>query len=144
MKISNILATKGAGVITIRPDQSVREAIASFVRYSIGALVVVNEFGYPVGIISERDIIFKASEIEILFSLPIHSVMTQDVVTAIPQDDLDAVANTMTKMRIRHLPVVDRGKLIGIVSIGDVVKAQRDDYRGEVETLQDQLIEVSP
>jgi len=67
-------------------------------------------------------------------------VMTRDVLTVVPQDDLMSVAHTMTEMRMRHLPVVDQGRLVGIVSIGDVVKAQRDHYYGEVETLQTQLL----
>ncbi len=77
---------------------------------------------------------------EAIFSQPVSAVMTRDIITAVPQDDLMSVANTMTEMRIRHLPVVDQGRLVGIVSIGDVVKAQRDHYHGEVDTLQTQLL----
>ena len=66
-------------------------------------------------------------------------IMTRDVVVATPTDDLSSVGHTMTERRIRHLPVMDGGRLVGIVSIGDIVKAQRDRYQGEVDTLQVQL-----
>jgi CBS domain-containing protein len=66
--------------------------------------------------------------------------MTRDLVLGTPQDDLMAVGNTMTDKRIRHLPIIAQGRLVGIVSIGDVMKAQRDRYLGEVDTLQIQLL----
>jgi CBS domain-containing protein len=69
----------------------------------------------------------------------VRGIMTRDVVTATPDDDLLAVAHVMTERRIRHLPVVAAGRLVGIVSIGDLVKAQRDQYQGELDTLQAQL-----
>ena len=72
---------------------------------------------------------------------PIHDVMTTDVVVATPDDEVESVARTMTERHFRHLPIMDQGKLIGMVSIGDVVKAQRDQFRGEVDTLQTQMIE---
>jgi CBS domain-containing protein len=68
-------------------------------------------------------------------------IMTRDVIVGSPHDDLITVGSTMTEKRIRHLPVVDKGRLIGIVTLGDVVKAQRDQYRGEVDTLQIQIME---
>src|SRR4029434_9070398 len=106
----------------------------------IGALVVLDDARQLIGILSERDIIRAAPMNEAIFSQLVSEVMTREIITAVPQDDLMSVANTMTEMRIRHLPVVDQGRLVGIVSIGDVVKAQRDQYRGEVETLQTQLL----
>jgi CBS domain-containing protein len=140
MNIQHILATKGAHVTTIRPEQTIREALGLFIRHNIGALVVLDDAGHLIGLLSERDIIRAAPMNEAIFSQPVHEVMTRDPITAVPQDDLMSVANTMTEMRIRHLPVVDQGRLVGIVSIGDVVKTQRDQYRGEVETLQTQLL----
>ena len=140
MNIASILATKGGQVITIRPEQTVREAIASLVKHNIGALIVVNDGNEPVGIITERHIVREVARNEQIFTQTIREVMTRDLLTGTPQDDLMSVANVMTERRIRHLPVMDKGKLIGIVSIGDVVKAQRDKYRGEVETLQTQIL----
>jgi CBS domain-containing protein len=141
MKISRILATKGKGVITVRPQQSLREAIALLVRHNIGALVVTEGPETPVGIITERDIIRFAVGQEALFDTPVSQVMTRNLITALPQDDIESVANTMTEHRFRHLPIVEGGTLVGIVSIGDVVKAQRDEYRGAVDTLQTQIID---
>ncbi len=140
MKLESILATKGSHVITIRPEQSIREAIASLVKHNIGALVVINEKDKPVGILSERDIVRAAAKDEALFSHSVAELMTKNVISALPQDDVESVAHTMTEKRIRHVPVIDQGKLVGIVSIGDVVKAQRDHYRGEVDTLQTQIL----
>ncbi|HJS28465.1 MAG TPA: CBS domain-containing protein [Anaerolineales bacterium] len=141
MNISRILAVKGMGVVTIHPDQTVREALLIFAQRNIGSLVVVDPPGKIVGILSERDIIRNLARDETIFSEPVNKLMTRDVITAVPEDDLTSVANTMTERRIRHLPVVRESVLIGIVSIGDVVKAQRDTYLGEVDTLQTQLVE---
>jgi len=76
-----------------------------------------------------------------VFAKTVSALMTKDVILGVPQDELESVGRTMTDRRIRHLPVVDQRRLIGIISIGDVVKAQRDLYRGEVETLQMELTE---
>jgi len=93
-----------------------------------------------VGILSERDIVREAAHNELFFARVVADLMTRDVITGQPHDDLPSVAHTMTERRIRHLPVVDQGRLIGMVSIGDIVKAQRDHYQGEVDTLQTQLL----
>ncbi len=136
MNISHVLARKGAGVITIRPKQSIREALGALAQHNIGALVVVEAETRPVGILSERDIVREAVRDEKVFDRAVRDLMTTDVIVAAPEDDLKAVAHTMTEKRIRHLPVVTEGRLVGIVSIGDVVKAQRDAYEGEVATLE--------
>lgn len=140
MNIANILATKGAKVFTVRPEQSIRQALALLAQHNVGALVVVDETGAPVGIISERDIAREAARDERLFEKTVREIMTRDVIVGTPQDDLASVGHTMIERRIRHLPVVDRGRLVGIISIGDVVKAQRDLYKGEVDTLQIQIL----
>ncbi len=137
---SRALATKGTNVITIRPEQTLKDAARLLAEYNIGALVVVNEARQPVGIISERDFIRAAARREDVFSLSVSQVMTRDLITGLPQDDLMSVANTMTEKRFRHLPIVDQGELVGIVSIGDIVKYQRDQYKGEIDTLQTQMI----
>jgi CBS domain-containing protein len=140
MKIQTILATKGTHVFTVRADQTIKEAIAALVQHNVGALVVVDEAGKAVGIMSERDVVRAAARDE-PFTQPVSAVMTKKVIVASPQDELASVMQTMTEKRFRHLPVIERGNLIGIVSIGDMVKAQLDQYQGEIETLETQLIE---
>ncbi len=141
MKISRILATKGRRVITTRPTITIREAIAAMLEHNIGALPVIDENEQLVGIITERDIIRNLAKDEKLFSQAVQQFMTRKVITGVAQDDLESAANTMTERRFRHLPIMDGSVLVGIVSIGDIVKAQRDEYRGAVDTLQTQIIE---
>lgn len=140
MNVKSILAVKGRGVITINPWQTIKEAILVLSRHNIGALVVVDEEGQVIGILSERDIIRQAAKRDDVFSQKVNELMTKDVITGMPQDDLHSVANLMTENRVRHLPICSEGKLVGIVSIGDVVKAERDRFKGEVDTLQTQIL----
>ncbi len=136
MQISTILATKDSTVVTVRPDQTVREAVALLADKRIGAVVVVDEANRPIGIVSERDVVRVLAQNDHVLSEPVSRVMTIDVIIARPGDDSKAVSKTMTVKRFRHLPVMDHGELVGIISIGDVVKAQLDEYEGEIETLQ--------
>ena len=140
MNVKDILAIKGRNMITIKPDQTIREAVILLDEYNIGALVVLDETQQIIGILSERDIIRRlAKPVDVLSQL-VKTLMTTDVITGIPQDDLHSVSNLMTEDRIRHLPILSEGKLVGIISIGDVVKRQRDMYKGEVDTLQTQIL----
>ncbi len=144
MDIAGILATKGVQATTVRPEQSVREALALLAHHNIGALIVVEGTGHPIGVLSERDIVREAARNESVFTRKVADIMTRNVILGQPRDDLISVFRTMTEKRIRHLPVVDRGRLVGIVSIGDVVKAQCDRYQGEVDTLQTQILGDRP
>ena len=135
MKIESILATKSSNVITVRPDQSLKDAIELLVEHDIGALIVVDELGQPVGIISERDIIREAARTETVLAQTVARVMTKDLIVASPQDDLGAILQTMIAGHFRHLPIIDQERLIGVISIRDVLKVQLDEYQGEVDTL---------
>jgi CBS domain-containing protein len=141
MKVRTILTTKGTTVITIRPEQSVKEAALLLAEHNIGALVVVNQAHHPVGIISERDIIRTGAVRDDVFTLSVNQVMTKEVIIGLPQDDLMSVAHTMTEGRFRHVPIMEHGELVGIVTIGDIVKYQRDAYKGELDTLETQIVE---
>jgi len=136
MNIASVLARKGDRVFTCPPGQSIRYALARLAEHNVGALVVVDERGRPVGIVSERDIVREAARDEGLFGRAVSEIMTRDLVVGVPEDDLRAVSHTMTERRIRHVPVVAEDRLVGIVSIGDIVKTERDQYLGEIDTLQ--------
>lgn len=138
--MESILASKGPVVITVSPETSVHDAVAILVERNIGAVVVVDADRRPVGILSERDLIREANAGPGFLDRSAASVMTRDLVFGSPGDDVDAVLKTMTAHRFRHLPITEAGALIGIVSIGDLVKAQLDQYRGDIETLQTQLM----
>jgi CBS domain-containing protein len=141
MNIANILATKGDKVITIRPQQSIREALVVLAQHNIGCLVVVDDARKPVGMLSERDVVRTAVKNEGVFTLKVSDLMTTTLILGTPGDDVGAAGSTMVERRIRHLPVMDGGKLVGIVTIGDIMKAQRDALLGEVDTLQTMVME---
>ena len=140
MDIARILATKGDTAVTARPDQSIRDGLALLARHNIGALIVVDAAGAPIGILSERDIVREAVRNEKFFDLAVSAIMTSNVISGQPRDDVSAVATTMTNKRFRHLPVLDGDKIVGVVSLGDIVKAQRDEYLGAIDTLESQII----
>lgn len=140
MKVRTILATKGPHVVTIDPGQPLRDAARLLAEHNIGALVVVDEQGRLVGIISERDIIQAVARLQDPLSQPVSQVMTREVVIGLPNDDLIAVAHTMTERQFRHMPIMEQGELVGIISMKDIVKSQRDQYKGEIDTLQTQII----
>ena len=141
MNIASILATKGDKVITIRPQQSIREALGVLAQHNIGCLVVVDDGRKPVGMLSERDVVRHAAKNEAVFSLKVSDLMTTSLILGMPGDDVGAAGSTMVERRIRHLPVMDSSKLVGIVTIGDIMKAQRDALLGEVDTLQTIVME---
>ena len=123
-RISDVLRNKGSEVVTISPDTLVSELLAILVGRNIGAAVVTSGDAV-VGIVSERDVVHcvygRGGQ---LLSTPVSDIMTTDVVTCVPEDEVDTLMRTMTERRIRHLPVVVDSALVGIVSIGDMVKAR--------------------
>jgi CBS domain-containing protein len=134
MVIKDILERKGTRVVKIPVHETVHAAIRALNHHGIGALVVMDDAGEIAGIISERDILRECGErcdrstanpasLESVGPALIRHVMTADVITAGPDESLTVVMSVMTRNRIRHLPVLDEGRLIGIVSIGDVVNA---------------------
>ncbi len=140
MNVQHILAVKGKGVVTIKPDHTIKYAIMQMEKHNIGSLVVLNRAGRMVGIVTERQIVRQAPKVADILSRRVDEVMRTEIITVTPQDDLNALAHAMTEHRIRHLPICDQGNLIGIVSIGDILKAQRDLYRGEASTLETQIM----
>lgn len=141
MKLSTVLAAKGSRVFTITPESPIREAVAVLAANNIGALIVVDSNGAPTGIISERDIIRRLSASRSVLDSTVGDLMSSPIVSGTSNDDLESVLRTMTTRRFRHLPVVDDGVLVGMVTIGDLVKAQLNEFRGAVATLETRLME---
>lgn len=136
MRISEILRSKGGTVATVPPTATVREVLAVLAEHNIGALVVSADGAAIDGIVSERDVVRRLHERgAAVLEAPVSSIMTADVRTCTPQDAVDDVRRTMTDHRIRHLPVTEDGRLIGIVSIGDIVKTAISELETEREHL---------
>jgi CBS domain-containing protein len=136
MRISDLLRDKGSAVATVSPTTSVTELLGVLSKYNIGA-TVVTEGDNVVGIVSERDIVRRLQERGAnLLSAPVGEIMTRNVVTCAPADSVDSLASTMTERRIRHMPVVSGGQLVGIVSIGDVVKSRISQLETDREQLE--------
>ena len=137
MNVESILRTKGRAVATIRPDETVGAAVDELISRNIGALVVSEDGNSVDGIISERDIVHcLAARGADLLALKVSEVMTARVVTCDPSDSVDQLMAEMTNRRIRHFPVVQDGRLCGIVSIGDVVKNRLDEVEYEARSLR--------
>jgi len=137
MNVETILKTKGNAVVTIAPSATIAEAVALLTRKRIGALVVSTDGREPLGILSERDIVngLGASGAGLL-ERRVDELMTRSVVTCAPQDRLADLMALMTERRIRHLPVLQGGRLAGLVSIGDVVKNRLDEMEWESSSLK--------
>ncbi|SDC45552.1 CBS domain-containing protein [Geodermatophilus telluris] len=140
MQIAHLLRRKGPGVVTVAPAATVREALALLAEHRIGALLVAAEPGAVDGVLSERDVVrgLHASGPEVLDG-PVSALMTADVHTCPPTSSVHDLARTMTDLRVRHVPVVEDGRLLGIVSIGDVVKARLDELEEERAHLVDYI-----
>ncbi len=140
MQVSQILDSKGHEVITIRPEATVAEALRVLWLEGIGALVVTDEIGKVAGMISERDIIRGlAAQGNEFLGEPIEARMETSVITCTPETWVEELMNEMTERRVRHLPVVEDGKLVGIVSIGDILKNRLQELENETCTLRGYL-----
>jgi CBS domain-containing protein len=137
MTVSAILAGKGRDVVTIAAGARVGEAVNLLVAKRIGALVVVDPGGRIAGILSERDVVRAlGADGGDALDRPLAQIMTRNVVTCAEGETIDSVMSRMTHGRFRHLPVVTSGKLAGIVSIGDVVKARIEQIEREAAELR--------
>ena len=124
MKVADLLKNKGQAVITIQPTESVLIAMKRMLEYNIGSLLVCDEVKIA-GIISERDVLQVIyQDCDALAYKKVKDAMTTNLIVAIPDDELDYVMGIMTQNRIRHLPIVSKEGIVGIVSIGDIIKFQ--------------------
>jgi CBS domain-containing protein len=136
MRIGEIIKAKASqDIVTIPPDAGVRELIAKLAEHNIGALIVSSDGKSLDGIVSERDVVRRLHSDGTVINNVVSAIMTDVVETCSPEDDLDTVMHTMTERRFRHIPVVQGETLVGIISIGDVVKHKI----GQLEFERDQL-----
>jgi CBS domain-containing protein len=150
MKIKDILLEKGSSVVTIGADESIHDAIIKLNQHGFGALVVTAADGQIAGIITERDILQCCGETcsrlqelptrdHALCQILIEDIMTRDLVIGVPDDDLNYVMSVMTKHQIRHLPILDDGALVGIISISDLVHAHLEENVIQSRTLKEYI-----
>lgn len=141
MFVSDILSQKGGLVFSVTPDTTAAEVAKQLSVKRIGSVLVLKDAGTVVGIVSERDLVralathgVKAMELEV------RQIMTREVVSCHPDDSIDEVMQTMTNGRFRHLPVIHHGELVGLISIGDVVKARLEETQHETEALKAYIV----
>jgi CBS domain-containing protein len=140
MLIRQILAGKGSQVVATRPEATVVEVAGLLKEKRIGAVVVTDPHGRLCGIISERDLARGLAEHGAgLLTMKVDQLMTADVVTCAPEDGVQQLMHKMTASRVRHLPVIDAGELVGIISIGDVVKHRLEELEAETHLLHDYI-----
>jgi CBS domain-containing protein len=140
MTVKAILSKKGTDVLTIEPTRNLAAAVKLLAEHAIGALVVTGADRRIVGIVSERDIVQElAAHGSAALELPLTDVMTRRVMTCSLADTICSVMERMTQGKFRHLPVIDQGRLAGIVSIGDVVKYRLHEMEKEQSALRDYI-----
>jgi len=140
MKIMDIMNIKGNRMISVRPDCSLFEAIKVMTSAHVGSALVVKTDGTLVGIVTERDILRHSADMSApLEKVSVSSVMTTDLIVAVPEDDVDTMITTMVENHFRHLPVMDNGRLAGVVSMGDLVKSQLRVAKAENRHLKDYI-----
>jgi len=136
MLVSDILKTKGSNIVTVAPDTPVSQAVATLAEKRIGCIVVTTDGGALAGILSERDVVrVLAAQGGDVLDEPVSALMTSKVVTCTPKQTIADVMEMMTTGRFRHVPVLEEGRLAGMVSIGDVVKFRLEETEEEVRQL---------
>lgn len=136
MRIRQVLSAKAIqDVLTIRPDATVRDLLQQLAEHNVGALVVSSDGSTVEGIVSERDVVRRLLDEESLLDSPVSTIMTVEVHTCEGGHAVNDMMQVMTERRIRHVPVVENGRLVGLISIGDVVKNRMS----ELEFERDQL-----
>lgn len=141
MKVIEILKAKGRGVVTVRPEETIKVLSHRLRMERIGSVVVSSEGQTVDGIVSERDIVHGLAEHGAeLLNKPVSELMTKSVITCTSDDTISALMKLMTHKRVRHLPVVEGEKLVGIISVGDVVKYRLDEIELEANVMRDYAI----
>ena len=140
MIVSQILKSKGSQVHTVSRTTSIMEVSCLLASKRIGATVIVDQNGLVEGIISERDIVRGLANYGAkVLDMPVEDLMTRNVITRGAESQIDELRWEMTNSRIRHLPILDKGKLVGLISIGDVVKNRVEELQAEGDMLRDYI-----
>ena len=140
MNVAAILKLKGSGVVTTTKDNSLLDIAKLLAQHGIGCIVIEGDDGTIAGIVSERDLIRAIGQAGAkVLKEPVSDFMTKTVVTARETDTIDRLMSEMTTHRFRHMPVVERGRLIGLVSIGDVVKMHVADAEFELAAMREYI-----
>jgi CBS domain-containing protein len=141
VKISDVLRAKGSGVITVQPDETVSGLLGLLDEHRIGAVVVSSDGTTVEGIVSERDVVRHLHTVGAgILEAPVSQIMTSEVSTGTAADDIADLAATMTEERVRHVPILDdEGRLVAIVSIGDIVKHRLSELQSERDQLRDYI-----
>ena len=150
MRIKDLLEEKGTEVVTIDAGQTIHAAIVKLNHHGIGSLIVTGDDGHIAGIITERDILKSCGNHCTHLQTPppreqkpcpfiVSEIMTRDLVIGVPDDDLNYVMGVMIKHRIRHLPILDNGRLVGMISVGDLIRAHFEENIFESRTLKDYI-----
>lgn len=138
MSVEAILKNKGSNVFTIRPEHAVSDAAALMSAKKVGVAVVCDAKGTLVGVVSERDIVSGITQFgKGVIDMPVRNIMSSPVLSCSPTDSVKHIMEIMTERRIRHLPVVDKGELLGMVSIGDAVNFRLREAQMESAVLRD-------
>lgn len=140
MTVKELLATKGKDVVSMEADSTVEDAIRSMNARKISAILVM-ENARPVGIFTERDVVrgYVSTDGKAFDSVPLRDVMTRDLIVAEPHDELGSIMSVMVQKNIRHLPVSDKGKIAGMLSIRDVIQTQMGKMTAEIHYLKDYI-----
>ncbi|HVP86428.1 MAG TPA: CBS domain-containing protein [Rhizomicrobium sp.] len=140
MQVKHILREKGREIISITSDATLSEAARLLARRRIGAVLVLGEDGSLAGILSERDVVRAVSDESVAaLARPVSSFMTRDLTTCSEEDTVDGLMELMTNGRFRHVPVITEGRLVGIISIGDVVKTRIEETVREAISLREYI-----
>jgi CBS domain-containing protein len=141
MFVSDILSQKGGLIYSVTPGTTLAQIAQQLSTRRIGSVLVIDRLEHVAGIVSERDIVHAlAAHGSAALALEASELMTRNVVNCDPDDSIDHVMEQMTRGRFRHLPVVRSGELLGLISIGDVVKARLEETRNETEALRAYIV----
>lgn len=139
MKVIDILKEKKSGVKTISPDKTLKQALRSMIENKVGSLIVTEGENIPIGIITERDILRYIDRMDNWEETVIGDIMTKELIIGLLDDDVEVIMEFMTKNYFRHVPILDEKKLVGIISIGDIIKAQLKDIKTDNRFLSDYI-----